>query len=435
MIWLGRELGDARIGVLSAGALAVMPWHIYYSRIFFPGSESLFLSLLAISLELSALRTRSALLGVAAAVAAAGSIYIYPVALVTTPLLMTAILAFRWRDLRQVNRLGIVGLLAIFGSVLLLPYALGHIASNDPIVANINAVIAAKLIWNHGLAFPDAASLFVSSWRSYLTPRFIFLSGDPNVAQSIQRMGEVGWVLGSVGLVGLVVALFRRNRSDLLLLGLTALFPIADALTYFDANGNSLRALSGSAIWALWFAIGLLEVLRISQRSFRPAVIGVAVIAVAVQTIFFVTYYFGAYSTDYAYAFETGYDRIYPTLSAHGLLKLPITFHAGYERDVMLEYFSQYRLFADTRPLACDDLPYNVVHYTVLSWVLIVREDRGFATVPGCVPQSQLIQRDETAMFNAPPLPGQGPRKLVLIAEFPNDPEGDYYTAIWYVHY
>jgi hypothetical protein len=345
------------------------------------------------------------------------------------------ILAMRWNDVRDFGRLAAIGVIALSGCALLLPYALGHLLVNDPVVANINAVVTAKLLWNHGLDIPSVARQFISSWGSYFTPNFILLRGDPNVVQSIQKMGEVGWALGAAGVIGLVVALYRRNRTDLLLLGLTAAFPIGDAITYYDAPANSVRGLSGSVLWAVWAALGLLAVWQVYGRSFGRIVTGVSFAAVAIQTLLFAAYYFGPYTVQNAYAFETGYDRIYPTLAQHRLLAAPITFHAGYQRDVMLQYFSQYRLHAATAPLACDDLPYDVVHDTALSWVLIVREDRGFAQVPGCVDQNQLIQRDQSSVLNAPPLPGKSSRQVILLAVFPNDPQGDYYTAIWYVHY
>ena len=433
MVWLGRELLDVRFGVLSAGALAVMPWHIYFSRIYIPGSEYLFLTLLAICSELAALRRRSIALSMVAAISAAGSIYIYPVALVSTPLLMGTVLAFRWRGFRSFGLLRTAAVL-VFGAVLLLPYGLDHLVTSDRSVSDANAVITGKGIWNYGLQISAMTRQFVSSWATYMNPNFVLLHGDPNVAQSIQQMGQVGLVLGIIGWIGILVAVYRRTALHLLLIAITAAYPIADALTYDDAWGNSLRGIVGSVVWALWFAAGVLELQRFARKSLRPAALTAVGAAVAIQTVLFVGNYFGPYTLRYAYAFETGYDNIYPSLARNGLQDVPITLHAGYARDAALQYFSQYRLRAADKSLACFALPYTQLHYAALPRVIVVREDRLFADVPYCVNQSKLIERDKAALLTVPPLPGEVAPQLDVIAEFANDPQGDYYTAILYLH-
>ena len=434
MVWLGRELGEVRIGIFSAAALAVMPWHIYFSRIFFPASEYLFLTILALCLELAALRKRSVVLGITSALAAAGSIYVYPVALVTTSLLMAAVLVYRWREFRNRGGIRVVVVAAACGVVFMVPYAFDHLLATDPIVSNANSVITSKLIWNHDLDIPSTIRLFLANWFSYYTPQFLLFQGDTNVAQSIQRMGEVGWILGFLGLVGIVVGVFRQRRADVLLFALTAIYPIADSLTYFDAPANSVRGLTGSALWAVWAGIGTFHLSRVLGRSNVPVLVAGIATAVALQSLLFVGYYFGPYTTQYSYAFETGYDHIYDSLSQQGLQTLPITLHAGYERDVVLEYFSHYRLRPIETPLACSNLPFDVTHNIQLPRIFIVREDRGYASNPACVEQTNLIQRDIAALLNVSPLAGEAPRKIDVIASFPNDQQGGYFTAILLLH-
>jgi hypothetical protein len=248
-------------------------------------------------------------------------------------------------------------------------------------------------------------------------------------------MGEIGWVLGIIGLTGVVVAIYRRNRTDMLLLALTAIYPIADALTYYDARANSIRGISGAVIWAIWVAVGALAVIQLRSKASSNTIATVALVALLLQSLLFIGYYFGPYTNQYAYAFETGYGGIYESLASRGLQNVPITLHAGYERDAMLQYFSQYRLHAPDTVLACSDLPFNVVHYTVLPRIFIVREDRDFGATPGCVQQSDLIQRDRGALLSVAPQAGEGPRIIDVIDAFANDPQGGYYTAIWYLHY
>src|SRR5690349_9665947 len=81
VILLGKQLGDPRLGLIAAAALAIMPWHIYFSRIFCPASEYVFLTLLAIVLELQALRGRSLISAFGSALAAVATLYLYPVSI------------------------------------------------------------------------------------------------------------------------------------------------------------------------------------------------------------------------------------------------------------------------------------------------------------------------------------------------------------------
>ena len=436
VIWLGRLLGDPRLGVLAGAALAVMPWHIYLSRVFIPASEYVALSVLAICLELVALQHRSVVPAILSALAAVGTLYLYPIAIVSTPALIGTVLAFRWREVRAFSGSRILLVAGVSAIVLLIPYLLDHIFVSDPGVANANSVIGSKLLSSHNLSVPAAVGLVVSNWLSYFSPNYVVFHGDPNPRQSIQVMGEIGWSLGLIGAFGIVLAMYRRTRADLLLLVLTAVFPLADALTFYDAPANSVRGAFGSVLWALWAgsaALGVMRALR-NQLVLNTGAIVVSA-ALFIQLVLFAGYYFGPYATQYSFAFETGYAKIYQDLRSRELQDVPITLHAGYQRDAMLQYFSDYRLHAPDTALSCNELPFNIVHYTVLPRLFVIREDHDFAATPGCIDQSTLISRDISDLSAVTPQPGEGVRRLDMIDQFPNDPQRDYYTAILYLHH
>jgi hypothetical protein len=381
---LARELGARRsFAVIATGALAVMPWHVLGSRIFLPAAESVLFAVLALVLVLASLRRRSLMLAAAAALAVGVSIYLYPVAIVTTPLFLATAVVFRRRELGRFGLARTTIVLAA-GVVLMTPYVLGHL-SGDRLTKQINAVITAKMVWNHGLGWGRVAQLIGEHWLSYLTPGFLFLHGDPNPRHSIQSMGELGWVLGTLGLVGIALGLIRRNPRDLLVLSWLVVYPVGDALTYSDATANSIRAPMGSVVWAFLAASGFEFIVDKTRGAIRVIVLGVAGVAVGIQIALFVGSYFGQYSTEYAYAFETGYSSIYEIVERRGVQEVPVTVHAGYERDEVLRYFSDYKLRVVEAHLACRELPYDVVHYTVLPRVFVIREDRDFAAVPSCI--------------------------------------------------
>lgn len=432
MVPLGIELGDLALGVVAAAALAVMPWDIYFSRVYFPASEYLFLTVLAVLLALRALRQGSMLAAAGAALAAVASVYLYPVGIIATPLLLVGVLILRRH---QVHLFGFPRTLAVMSiaAFLLVPYLVDHLIATDPVVGNQGNVIAVKMIWNHGLSAWGMADQFLRQWLSLLSGPFIIVNGDPNVRQSIQVMGSVGWITGIIGWIGVVVAIMRRGDLHRLLLFWLAAYPVANALTYYDAWSNSVRGITGAFVWALLVAIGILAIRQVAVSWLRVGIAAAISVGVVAQTLAFAVIYFGPYNQKYAYAFETGYSKIYSTLRDNHLESIPITLHAGYRRDFMLQYFSQYQLHASDQVLACYDLPFRSLHPATLPRIFVVREDRDMQSTPGCI-HHNLISRDKAALLSAATASGEAARKVDVIAIFPDDASSRYFTAIFNLH-
>lgn len=420
VILLGRELRHPLAGLAAGAALAVMPWHIYVSRVFFPASQYLFFTALAGLLLLSALRKGSLALSVGAAAAAAASIYLYPVALLSTPVLLTAVLVVRRRELRSFGFLNCL-VAAEIAVYMLLPYMFARLRSSGPLSSNVNTVISGKLLWNQGSSIPSMLGRFFENWVSYFDPRFLFLRGDPNLAQSTHQMGAVGWALGALACVGIVAGLIRRRPVDRLLLLWTVLFPIGDAITAVDARSNSVRGITGAMVWALWAGVGAVELAALARR--REVVVATfTFLAVGVQVALFADYYFGAYGRDHASVFEVGYDGVYPALAAHALTDVAVTFHGGYQRAEVLEHLTGHRVDVVKSILSCFDLPYEGLDQLAPAAVLVVRDDRSYETDPVCSPGS-VVDRDEARLRKLERAAG-GRWRVQLVTEYPNDEDG-----------
>lgn len=424
---LARELRASHLFALfAAGFLALMPWHIIQSRIFLPAAESVFLTTVSLLLIFMALRKRSLPLGIAATLTAGISMYLYPVALFTSPLFLATAIIFRKADLRRFGLARAAGLLLV-GLVIMTPYVAGHLRE-DSLTREINDVFASKMVWAHGLDSLQLMRAVGMHWLSYLTPDFLAFHGDPNPRQSVQSVGQVGWVFTTLGFLGVVVGVGRRNRSDVLFLSWLAVYPLGDALTYYDATGNAVRAPLGVIVWSLLAASGVDFLVRLSRRMRRALAMGILTLltlTVVAQIALFGNAYFGRYPTDYGYAFETGYAGIYDMLKRRGVEKVPVTVHAGYKRDAVLRYFSNYRLRVVEVHLACYELPYDVVHHTVLPRVFVIREDRDFASVPGCI-KDGLLDRDLNDLQ-------RGGVNVEVLARFHNASSSRFETAIVFV--
>jgi hypothetical protein len=423
---LAKELFDERVALFSAAALAVMPWDIYLSRVFFPASETTFATLLSAYLLLVALRQRSLAAGVGTAIAAALSIYTYPAAIVLTPLILLAVLLHRPI---LVKRYGTFLASSVLGAFVLLmvPYVVQHLDPTDPSVALANSVTGQKLLWDQGFTATSDLRRFALNWLSYFRPNFWLLHGDPNVRSSIQVLGQVGWILGVLGCLGFFLTGFRPLIRRRTLILWTIFFPIADAVTYYNAQSNSVRGSFGYVVWALWAGLGADSLLRLARDSsaLRRISLSALGLGVIVQTVFFGTTYFGSYPTKYGYAFETGYAQVGGILRSRGVQNVPITFHGGYERGPILNYFNDYHLSIAQTLLSCYDLPPDVVKYTVLPRVFVIREDRDFDAIPGCIRDN--IQRDVRSLRSVPN------DHVQVLADYPNSPSGPWRTAILFV--
>lgn len=413
---IGAQLSSRRTGLAAAAALSLMPWHIYYSRLYLPQSQYLFLTLATITCLIGALVYRSLGEGLLAVVAAVASIYVYPSSILSTPLvILTVLVAFR----RELSRFGAVRVIGMgVGSVVcLLPYVVDHLFSSASAAAGQNSVITQKLMWNHGLPFPEVVGRITTNWLGYLNPGFLAAGGDPNIRQSSQRVGQIGLGLLILGLVGIGTALRRRSPGDLIWLSWLVLYPLSSAITYFDAVGNSARAYFGCVPWALAIGSGLLFLLERLQ-PWRLWVWAVAVVVTA-QTAVFLPDYLGAYRSRASPAFEVGWNQVAPVLARRGLEQVPVTLHAGYDRSAIAQYFAKGRLRIAESFFSCAPLSASTAGVTPLPRVYLIRNDYDFSKDPGCF-QGDLVSADLEVLRALRGTDGR-PASVTTIGSFPEN--------------
>lgn len=412
---IGTQISGRRMGCAAAVALAFMPWHIYYSRLYLPQSQYLFLTLATISLLIGALVHRSLGQGLLAVAAAVTSIYVYPASILSTPLVILTVLVAYRRELGRYGFWRATGL-AAGGAACMLPYVLDHLFAGASAAADQNDVISQKLMWTHGLPFPQVVGRMITNWLSFFNPSFLVARGDPNIRQSSQRVGQIGLVFLVLGIVGIVVALRRRSRGDLLWLTWLALYPFSSAITYFDAAGNSARAVFGCLPWAMAVGSGLLFLFE-QLAPFRLWVVAWAAVVVTAQTAVFLPDYLTNYPERASPAFEVGWSAVQPVLAARSLDQVPITLHAGYDRATIAQYFAGGRLAIAQSVFSCAPLQADVVAVTSLPRVFVIRNDYDFSRDPGCF-QGDLVAAD-LDVLRAARLPGGRAPDVEVLGSFP----------------
>jgi len=426
MVGTRRLFGE--VTAVSVGAvMALMPWSVYYSRIFFPASEYVCASAAVVLTAVASIETRRFRWVVLCGIAGALSIYVYPTAIVTTPiLLLTVGVAYRSSLRKSVFAAAGIGATSL---LLLVPYLVAQMLVPNSAAAKINGVIGSRLLFTSELSAPAMMSHAAEAWYSYFTFGFVVAHGDPNPVQSIQTMGEVGPLIGIVAAVGIVVSIarIRQPAYQLVLLSLI-LFPIGDALTLQNAIGNSDVAAIGMLPWSVLAGIGAEALIGLTQRTAwrgrrrenppygmgeidtrdmprrrvntaltASIAIGLGLL-LAAQSVGFFQGYFGSYVDEYAYRFEFGFAPVvatleHPTSRFRGVGGLPVSVLAGYERPQMLEYYSNYKLKVVQVLQGCALPPKTFVRYAVAKQVIVVREGWDYGSTPGCVDQTMLIQQ------------------------------------------
>jgi hypothetical protein len=432
LVWFGIEIGRPRLGLLAACIYGVMPWAIYYNRVAIPASEYAFLTLVGVCFLIRAVkrhRWRCVYWGMIPLVLA---IYLYPPALITSPgIAIIVFLVYRLEISRRgVFHIVTAGLLAC---ALLSYYAVVQFVAPEGVSIGARAVISGQELWQHHLSVGTMVSRFVFNWASYLNPSFLFVHGDPNKRQSIQIMGEVGYVIGALGVLGVVEALRTWNRDTKCVLALLCFYPVADALTYYNAPANSDVGELGCVVWALLAAFGIYAVtfrgVRIRWWRSRSFLInGVAVLLLctgllACQVGVFSWYYLSRYSSVAASSFEVGYPTIVKVLEQHDARDAPVVMQGSFDENVMLDYVDQDHPKVLGLYFTCSALSSIVARYTPPGWVIVIRESSAYNDYRGCVAGYQIIRLDEEA------LTGAG-RRFVVWADFSNGSGAPYRTAV-----
>jgi len=238
---LGKELFRRELpSFLAAASLAIMPWHIHYSRTGF-GETVIFLLLLSFGLYLllKAIRLETSLLP--AAFTFAFSLYSYRAAWVVLPPLFLVIGVLYWRELLRDRRnlMWSLGVLAAFAVPIL-----RHILSDSSDRSEQTWIFKVE-------SDKSTLSLFWQYYRSYFSTSFLFTEGDhgPIVRHYLPGQGMIYWFQAPLLLLGFFGCGYNLNRRSLLVVALLLFSPLGGALSV--ESPHSLRAFAMALLGGL----------------------------------------------------------------------------------------------------------------------------------------------------------------------------------------
>lgn len=300
MFCLGRALMGPLTGLVAALLLAVCPWHLHFSRIGFELIAFPFFFTCALTCLVRWTQGRRTL--GQAAVLFGLCLYTYVPAKLFVPLFLAGIALLYWRALRARWRESLLA--AALLAVTVAPVAIFDLVHHGRAGSYFERTTLLGLE-----ASPWAlARRFVENYAEFFSPGFLFeASNDRIIRHSVGEHGELYPFMAPLLVLGVLVALLRRDRALRLPLLWLALYPVAAAL--MNEIPSASRGFIGAAAFCLVAALGAGGVLRLAALvSRRRAVVwGLQGVLLAAGL---------AVLVPAARAYWSLYSEVYPTYSA-----------------------------------------------------------------------------------------------------------------------
>lgn len=355
MYRLARDMYGEQIGIISAFILALSPWHIVFSRLGVEVSGPLLTSVIAgMDFCWRWYRTQKNPWLIASGIAFCISLYSYTVAQAFTPLmLMTLVFAFL-PHFRKRWKIGMVT--SIMVTLLVLPLVLTLIT--NPVTWNRLDTIAI-------LKPPYRTSIpkFVTQWAGYFTPSFLFSIGDANPIHHPPGSGQLLWleaILIPLGALRYLIALLRQRsfrigpnkgpisrlvtnipvQATTLVIFWVVLGALPAALTRQDMGSpNAMRGILSLPAWVILSTLGLDTLWqlfnKLTNHHFMVRTVTLGLFILNATSV--LNFYYGAYTKQYARAFEYGIQQAMGYALEH---------EEDYTRIILTDWISQPHIFS-----------------------------------------------------------------------------------------
>jgi 4-amino-4-deoxy-L-arabinose transferase-like glycosyltransferase len=257
MFFLGRALMGSMVGLLAALLLAVCPWHLHFSRIGFELIALPFFFTLALTCLVRWTQGRRTL--PQAMVLFGICLYTYVPAKLIVPLFLAGFALLYWRPLlaRRRETALAAGLLVLTAAPVVI-FDLTHRKEAGSYFSQTTLLARDE---------PPAALLrtFAQNYAAFFSPEFLFEdSNDKIIRHSVGGHGQLYLFFAPLLVIGVGIALLRRDRAMRLPLLWLGLYPLAPAL--MNEIPSASRGIAGAPAFCLVAAIGAGWLLRLAAR-------------------------------------------------------------------------------------------------------------------------------------------------------------------------
>lgn len=312
------------IAYLSAGILAISPWHILLSRAAFEANVASFFIVFGVFLFLEALSESKKRLLIVSLISFVLSMYTFNTARIVVPILALTLFLFNWKYfVYKIRRETIIAVLV--SGMLFLPLFLflltpqarlrfnevnifsdvSVIERTNQQIANDNNSLLSKVIHNRRFTYGVE---YIKHYFDNLSPSFLFIKGDGNPKFSIQDVGQLYlWELPFLVFGGLM--LFRKKEGFWYVLPLWLIIGIIPAGSARETP-HALRIETVIPTLQILVAYGLFNFLELLRNNrVRKAAIIIVSFAVFFNFLYFHHNYTTTYATEFSGEWQYGYKE------------------------------------------------------------------------------------------------------------------------------
>jgi 4-amino-4-deoxy-L-arabinose transferase-like glycosyltransferase len=308
------------LSLLSAGLLAVSPWHINLSRGGFEANIALFFVVLGTWLAFSA-RTHPRR-WVIAWLPFVAAIYTFNSSRVFSVLFVPILMIYTYRDIKKNLKKFIIGvIIAGLCTAPIVPHLLSpqarlrfaevNIFTDASIVETANQRIerekgnlVAKLVNNRRVGY---ARSFLIHFMDNLQPDFLFVKGDGNPKFSIQDVGHLYLIEAPFLTIGIFAMLIANPGVAFLLLYwiIAAIIPAATA----RETPHALRILDSLPTWHIFIAFGILSVYRYITKG-KIVYCLLLIVLYVFSILYYLHNYYRHYPIEFSGEWQYGYKQV-----------------------------------------------------------------------------------------------------------------------------
>lgn len=324
---------SSQVALLSAGILAISPWHILLSRAAFEANVATFFIVLGVLLFLKATSrgvvsstpprwngfdTSVLCLSILSFVL---SMYTFNSARVVVPLLLFGLIIGKRKELLKMKKQFLISILFglfIFSPLFLflqtpqakLRFAEVNIFSDIEVVERVNMQIEndnnawwSKIIHNRRLAYGVE---YLRHYFDNLSPNFLFIKGDGNPKFSIQDVGQL-YLFEIPFFIAGAFLLFRKKEGDWWIIPYWMLISIIPAATARETP-HALRIESALPTFQILTAYGIHHLVStISKIQIKYLIFYLYTFFLIFNFLYFTHNYFSHYSKEFSHEWQYGY--------------------------------------------------------------------------------------------------------------------------------
>lgn len=313
-----KSVHSEAYALITAGILAISPWHILLSRAAFEANVATFFIVAGILFFLGGIQGKKWYFSVSA-VFFVLSLYTFNTARIVSPLLVLVLGIVFWRKLFLLKKYTM--LVVVIGVVLTLPtvpfllspqaklrYQEVNIFSDIKVIERVNQHIEndnkawwSKIIHNRRFAYGVE---YAKHYLDHFTPQFLFIKGDGNPKFSTQVVGQMYlWELPFF-VMGILL-LFKKREGYWWIIPMWLLLGIIPAATARETP-HALRIATTIPTFQLFTAYGLMWATILLGRHKKYLVGAVTIIAILSLT-YFLHNYINHYPYNYSGEWQYGY--------------------------------------------------------------------------------------------------------------------------------